>query len=147
MRPTPEGRIVIGAQEVDRLADERTDVSTPPPWADRLLQMAQRDMPGLQGLRLEEVWLGVRPMPADRLPIIGRVPGIEGVYVAVMHSGITLASIVGQALSTEVVTGPVTGGAIAPVAQSGLACAAAGPAWRAMSRARIMECGPSGPGP
>lgn len=105
VRPTPEGRIVIGAQEVDRLADERTDVSTPPPWADRLLQMAQRDMPGLQGLRLEEVWLGVRPMPADRLPIIGRVPGIEGVYVAVMHSGITLASIVGQALSTEVVTG------------------------------------------
>ncbi len=104
VRPTHEGRIVIGAHEVDRLADEHTDVSTPPSWADRLLQMAQLDMPGLESLRLEEVRLGVRPMPADGLPIIGRVPHVEGVYVAVMHSGITLASIVGQALSTEVVT-------------------------------------------
>lgn len=104
VRPTHEGRVIIGANEIDHLADEHTDVSTPPLWTDRLLQMARLDMPGLEGLRLEEVWLGVRPMPADRLPIIGRVPDVEGVYVAVMHSGITLASIVGQALSTEVVT-------------------------------------------
>ena len=39
--------------------------------------------------------LGYRPTPADGFPIIGRADGVDGLYVAVMHSGITLAPTLG----------------------------------------------------
>ncbi|MEM1306342.1 MAG: FAD-binding oxidoreductase [Pseudomonadota bacterium] len=45
---------------------------------------------------------GERPVPADGLPAIGRVPDREGLFVAVMHSGITLAPIVGLLGAREV---------------------------------------------
>jgi glycine/D-amino acid oxidase-like deaminating enzyme len=53
------------------------------------------------------VRLGLRPMPADGLPIVGPLPGIEGVHVAVMHAGVTLAPVVGRLVAAEVVTGAV----------------------------------------
>ena len=34
----------------------------------------------------------VRPMPADGRSVVGWLPGAEGVYVAVTHSGVTLAA-------------------------------------------------------
>jgi glycine/D-amino acid oxidase-like deaminating enzyme len=44
-------------------------------------------------------------MPVDEEPIIGRVPGTEGLYVAVMHSAITLAAAVGRLAAEEILTG------------------------------------------
>jgi glycine/D-amino acid oxidase-like deaminating enzyme len=40
-------------------------------------------------------------MPADRMPVVGPVPGNPSVYVAVMHSGITLAPIMGRYIAHE----------------------------------------------
>ena len=48
-----------------------------------------------------------RPMPSDGLPIIGYVPGIQGAYVATMHSGVSLATIVGQTVTEEITSGRV----------------------------------------
>jgi glycine/D-amino acid oxidase-like deaminating enzyme len=56
-------------------------------------------------VRLVGVRLGTRPMPADELPIVGPVPGVDGAYVAVMHSGITLAPTVARLVASEIVTG------------------------------------------
>lgn len=56
-------------------------------------------------VHLLSVRLGARPMPADELPIIGPVPGVAGAYVAVMHSGITLAPTVGRLVAAEIVDG------------------------------------------
>jgi glycine/D-amino acid oxidase-like deaminating enzyme len=44
-------------------------------------------------------------MPTDELPIVGPVPGVAGAYVAVMHSGITLAPTVGRLVASEIVDG------------------------------------------
>ena len=44
-------------------------------------------------------------MPSDGLPIIGYVPGVEGAYVATMHSGVSLATIVGQTVTEEITLG------------------------------------------
>jgi glycine/D-amino acid oxidase-like deaminating enzyme len=44
-------------------------------------------------------------MPTDELPIVGHVPGVDGAYVAVMHSGITLAPTVGRLVASEIVDG------------------------------------------
>ena len=105
LRPTKDGRIAIGCNDMDSLADEDTDTSSPPSWMQQLLRMAQRDCPALGGGRLEEVRVGARPMPSDGLPVIGPVPGVEGAYVAAMHSGVTLAPIVGQSVTDEIISG------------------------------------------
>lgn len=45
-----------------------------------------------------------RPMPKDGRPVIGAV-GPEGLYLAVMHSGVTLAVVVAEALADRVAGG------------------------------------------
>jgi glycine/D-amino acid oxidase-like deaminating enzyme len=60
-------------------------------------------------VHLVEVRLGTRPMPADGLPIVGPVPGVDGVYVAVMHSGVTLAPSVARLVASEIVSGVRSG--------------------------------------
>jgi len=49
--------------------------------------------------------VGVRPMPVDGTPIVGPLPGVRGVYLAVMHSGVTLAPVVGHLVGEEILTG------------------------------------------
>ena len=53
-------------------------------------------------LNPSEVLIGWRPIPKDDLPIIGRFKN-KSVYIAVMHSGISLAAIVGNLVSQEIV--------------------------------------------
>jgi len=48
---------------------------------------------------------GRRPIPNDRLPLVGRAVGLDGLYVAVSHSGITLAPAVGSMVAEEIVAG------------------------------------------
>ncbi|MEV6281910.1 FAD-binding oxidoreductase [Kribbella sp. NPDC051770] len=51
------------------------------------------------------VEVGWRPMPVDDEPIIGAPAGTEGLYVAVMHSGITLAAAAGRLAAAEILSG------------------------------------------
>jgi glycine/D-amino acid oxidase-like deaminating enzyme len=44
-------------------------------------------------------------MPQDEFPIVGPVPSVAGFYVAVTHSGVTLAPLIGQLVAQEVTTG------------------------------------------
>lgn len=46
-------------------------------------------------------WAGLRPLPADSLPLIGGVPGRPGLYIATGHGmlGVTLAPSTGAALA------------------------------------------------
>ena len=60
---------------------------------------------GGDALTLDFHTLGYRPMPSDGFPIIGRAAGVDGLYVAVMHSGITLAPVVGLFAAEEVLDG------------------------------------------
>jgi glycine/D-amino acid oxidase-like deaminating enzyme len=46
-----------------------------------------------------------RPMPPDGFPVVGRIDALPGLYVAVMHSGITLAPAIGRMVAQEVLTG------------------------------------------
>jgi glycine/D-amino acid oxidase-like deaminating enzyme len=62
-----------------------------------------------EDVHLVSVRLGTRPMPADELPIVGPVPGVDGAYLAVMHSGITLAPTVGRLVAAEIVHGVEAG--------------------------------------
>jgi glycine/D-amino acid oxidase-like deaminating enzyme len=41
-------------------------------------------------------------MPLDELPVMGALPGLADLYVAVTHSGVTLAPIIGRLTAEEV---------------------------------------------
>jgi glycine/D-amino acid oxidase-like deaminating enzyme len=47
----------------------------------------------------------VRPMPADGQSIVGWLPGVEGLYVAVTHSGVTLGAHLAELMTSELTTG------------------------------------------
>ena len=60
---------------------------------------------GTDGLRVQRVGVGQRPMPTDGGPLVGSVPGVAGLRVAVAHSGVCLAPVLGREVAREVVTG------------------------------------------
>jgi glycine/D-amino acid oxidase-like deaminating enzyme len=70
--------------------------------ARALLAQAARFFPVLSGVPVERWWLAWRAMPADRLPIVGPLPWLEGLYLAVSHSGVTLAPALGRLVAGEV---------------------------------------------
>ncbi len=45
--------------------------------------------------------IGTRPVPIDGFPVVGDLDDYKGVFVAVMHSGVTLAPLIGQLLASE----------------------------------------------
>ena len=57
---------------------------------------------GASDLNPSEILIGWRPIPKDDLPVIGRFKN-KSIYVAVMHSGISLAAIVGNLVTQEIV--------------------------------------------
>ena len=89
--------------------DAAVDLHTPEPdlrrWAATLLRRAQQTVRGLIDARVEDYQVCVRPMPADGQSIVGRLPGVPGLYVAVTHSGVTLAAHLSRLIATELTTG------------------------------------------
>lgn len=56
-------------------------------------------------LILDEVTVGLRPEPEDGFPIVGFADAPANLYVTVMHSGITLAPLVGRLAAAEILDG------------------------------------------
>jgi len=56
---------------------------------------------------VELEWAGLRPYPSDGLPVIGRVPGRDQLFVATGHGrlGITLAPVTGELLADVILDG------------------------------------------
>ena len=61
-----------------------------------ILERSRRIVPALAGARVIRGWAGLRPMTPDGLPLYDAVPQVPCFFVAVGHSGITLAPITGQ---------------------------------------------------
>jgi glycine/D-amino acid oxidase-like deaminating enzyme len=80
---------------------------------NRILTKIANVLPAAHGVPLDRLTLGFRPMPLDELPVVGALPGQPNVHVAVMHSGVTLAAIIGRYVSREVLSGSRVG-ALAP---------------------------------
>jgi glycine/D-amino acid oxidase-like deaminating enzyme len=68
----------------------------------RILEKVPTVLPSARNAELDRLTLGFRPLPEDDYPIVGFVPGTADVYIAVMHSGVTLAPIMGRMISHEI---------------------------------------------
>ncbi len=76
----------------------------------RLATILRDAAPYFRDWKAEEVeleWTGLRPYPADGLPVLGRVPGNERVFLATGHGrmGITLAPTTGRLLAEVILDG------------------------------------------
>lgn len=58
-------------------------------------------------LRLQSLMMADRPVPGDGLPCVGPVPGLAGLWMAVLHSGVTLGPLVAEGLACEMLEGRV----------------------------------------
>ena len=89
--------------------DAAVDLHTPEldlrRWAATLLRRAQQTVRGLIDARVEEFQVCVRPMPVDGQSIVGHLPSVPGLYVAVTHSGVTLAAHLSKLIAAELTTG------------------------------------------
>ena len=79
----------------------------------RILDRIATMLPGARGVGLQRLTLGFRPLPEDGFPIVGYIPGFDDVYIAVTHSGVTLAAIMGEIIRREILT-DITLDAFAP---------------------------------
>jgi len=100
MRQTAEGRIIAGSDFGGADPGMDADVT-----AHELFAAMKPMLRGGDGLELDFHTVGYRPTPIDGFPIIGRAEGTDGVYIAVMHSGITLAPAVGLFAAREILDG------------------------------------------
>jgi len=80
---------------------------------NRILTKIAGFLPGARGAALERLTLGFRPMPLDEFPVMGALPGTPDIHVAVTHSGVTLAPLVGR-LTAEEVLGDARASLFAP---------------------------------
>lgn len=76
----------------------------------RVLDRIATFVPGARGVALERLTLGFRPMPRDGFPIVGPAPAAGDIYMAVTHSGVTLAPILGRHVASEVLGSGLGGG-------------------------------------
>jgi glycine/D-amino acid oxidase-like deaminating enzyme len=73
--------------------------------AGRMRVAALKYVPRLGPLTFEEVRICHRPMPLDGYPVLGASPSRPDVYLAVTHSGVTLAPVAGALVAQELAGG------------------------------------------
>ena len=91
--PRADGRVVAGAtEELVGFDPQTTDAGI-----SSLATMAAALIPRLSEAPRHSIWAGLRPVSADGLPLLGRLPGWDNVHVAAGHgrNGILLAPLTG----------------------------------------------------
>jgi D-amino-acid dehydrogenase len=83
----PGGRVVVGATR-----ERKSDFATQPTVAGMLevFSEALRVAPGLLSAQFHEMRVGLRPVAADGVPIIGSVPDVPGIFIATGHGAVGL---------------------------------------------------------
>lgn len=88
IRQTEDGTILIGSSKESTGFDDRTTVAV----GGRMAARAIRILPELAGARLNRTWGGIRVLTPDNYPVYAESESCPGAFVAVCHSGITLAA-------------------------------------------------------
>jgi glycine/D-amino acid oxidase-like deaminating enzyme len=100
-----DGRVVVGGRIVAGFGTADGETPDPTDTGHRILREAARMLPGIRGVAVERVTVGHRVMPVDEYPVIGFSDVCPNLYVAAMHSGVTLAPLIGQLAALEILDG------------------------------------------
>ena len=98
VRQSSDGALLAAEDYLDDTMENQ-----PAAIALRTAKTIQNELHGVVSIDPEWACVGLRPMPADGIPVIGYLPKVGGVYVCAMHPGITLAEVVGRLASEEII--------------------------------------------
>ncbi len=101
--PRADGTIAVAATVDEAGFDTRIT----PDGLTWLATLIRTLAPGYAGARVVETWAGLRPATADDLPLMGRAPGLDGLWVAAGHmrDGILWAPVVGEVMAAAILGG------------------------------------------
>ena len=105
LRPDSNGRLVLQAFDLDDKATADAAEGVPrsvPRELERRLRQTLR-LPG--PVVVDEVRVGVRALPVDGFPVVGWAGKLDGFYVVVSHSGVTLCLLLGRLVAAEIAEG------------------------------------------
>ncbi|MFN8526202.1 MAG: FAD-dependent oxidoreductase [Chloroflexota bacterium] len=105
VRPDGGARLLLQTEYMDAHAQEGTRLPLDAPVVGQVAADVQRFLPGIAGVPMEWVKVGVRPMPRDGYPIVGMDPEVSGLYTLVTHSGITLSARLSVLVTEELAGG------------------------------------------
>ncbi|CAH0188263.1 Glycine oxidase [Pseudomonas sp. Bi70] len=100
VRQSPDGALLAAEDYLDETTENQ-----PLAIALRTAKTIRNELHGVVSIDPERACVGLRPIPADGIPIIGYLPQVAGVYVCAMHPGVTLAAVVGRLASEEIIDG------------------------------------------
>jgi len=104
--PRGDGRILVGSTE------ELADFDAQPTAAGiaSLLAFATSLVPSLAGAHLERCWAGLRPGSVDGMPYLGKVPGLDNLFIGAGHfrAGLQLSPASGLVLNQLLLDQPTT---------------------------------------
>jgi glycine/D-amino acid oxidase-like deaminating enzyme len=100
VRQDSAGVLLAAAEHADGASEDEARRA-----AGRTLAAIRRRLRGGSGATFGGAVVGVRPMPRDGLPIVGFARGAENLYLATMHSGVTMAAVVGRLAACEILDG------------------------------------------
>lgn len=106
--PRPDGTTYVCAISSERpLPIDPAEVSPDPGAIERLRRMCDELSPVLAAAKVLAQQACYRPVTRDGLPLIGRVAGVEGAYIATGHSvwGILNAPATGEAMAELIADG------------------------------------------
>ncbi len=109
LRQCADGSMMIGEGDQESLAEDDSQGH-----ADDLLERARRYLPGLKGAEAIPVPVGWRPMPLDGYPVVGFASEAPNLYVALTHSGVTLAPVLSQLAAQEICDGVLAEAVLGP---------------------------------
>ncbi|MFD2420078.1 NAD(P)/FAD-dependent oxidoreductase [Amycolatopsis pigmentata] len=104
LRPDGAGRLLLKSFEIDDSVQvsDTGEISVEQAAVDKVVEAGCALYPGIRTGSVESVRVGERPIPADGLPVLGRVPGLPNFHFAVSHSGATLSLHAGALVAAEV---------------------------------------------
>lgn len=107
MRPNPGGTLALEHSwyTADIHEDANGVCTAPQAVLDTLFVEGDRLLDIDTPLALADYKAGWKPVPADGYPVLGAINERPGCYIAFTHSGATLALIIGELLSGEIITG------------------------------------------
>jgi len=95
VRQTRAGNFLLGVTWEPGKNDRRSTAR----HLTRLAEQAVRLLPRLARVRVIRSFAGIRPVPEDEVSLLGPVASRPGFYLAVTHSGVTLAPLMAEVLA------------------------------------------------
>lgn len=102
LRPDGAGRLMLRSNDADDTSTLESSRDPASPIALELMRRTAALLPCLEGVKPEAVRITLRSIPRDDISVVGTVPGVDGYYVCVTHSGVTLAPVLGKAAAEEI---------------------------------------------